>query len=172
MAEQGEIIDKHQLYLGSLGSKEREANVAILDVPDEGEALDGAVTDNDRIGKVWAEMDASCVVRTLRRLGRRDDTDRHCRPILLTLSDNTLRSGLGWTLPRSLRNMVNRTKKIYVKKNVHPSVRREWQRLRNAETMEKDRPDNAGRVIPIDTRERELYGDNCVINRWKLHPFF
>ena len=171
LEKQDEIIAKHQLYMESLDRREREANVIILGVPDEGEALEGAVTDNDKIGKVWAAIDAGHVNGTLRRLGRYDATNHRCRPILLTLSDKTSRSGL-LDLARKLKECGEPYKKIYVKKDVHPSVRREWQRLRDAERMEKDRPENAGCVIRLDTRERKLYKGNCVIDSWKPQPFF
>lgn len=49
MEQQNEIIAKHQLYLESLERKGREANIVILGVPDEDEALDCAVTDDKRL---------------------------------------------------------------------------------------------------------------------------
>ena len=61
--------------------------------------------------------------------------------------------------------------KVYIKKDVHPSVRNEWTRLRKAETAEKERPENAGCSIHFDARERKLYRDGVVIDSWNPHPF-
>ena len=60
---------------------------------------------------------------------------------------------------------------IYVKKDVHPSVRNEWKRLRDAEATEKAKPENTGCVIRLDTKERKLYRDGVVIDSWRPAPF-
>lgn len=52
------------------------------------------------------------------------------------------------------------------KKDVHPGVRKEWKRLREAEEREKERPENVGCVIRLDTRQRKLYRDNNVMDCW------
>ncbi len=61
--------------------------------------------------------------------------------------------------------------KIYIMKDVHPSIRAEWRRLREAERKEKERPENAGCVIRLDARERKLYRDGVVIDAWNLQFF-
>ena len=61
--------------------------------------------------------------------------------------------------------------KIYMKKDVHPSVRNEWKRLRDVEKREKEKPEIAGCNILLDTKERKLYRDGIVIDCWNPHPF-
>ena len=61
--------------------------------------------------------------------------------------------------------------KIYIKKDVHPSVREEWKRLREVVQREKDRPDNTNSVINFDVRERKVYKDNVVIDQWSMLSF-
>lgn len=170
--KQAEIISKQQLYLESLDRKEREANLVILGVPDEYESLDGAVTDEDKLKKIWAKVGVDNVVGTHRRLGRSDGdgTARRCRPILLTLRDKTVRGHI-LDYAKNLKTSGDTFKRIYVKKDVHPAVRREWQRLRDAEKVEKERPENAGCVIYLNTRERKLYRDGCVIDSWSPQVF-
>ena len=56
--------------------------------------------------------------------------------------------------------------RIYIKKDVHPSIRLEWRRLREVEKKEKERPENSGCVIRLDTQERKLYRDGVVIDQW------
>ena len=173
LEKQDEVIAKHQMYLESLDRKEREANLVILAVPDENEALDHAVTDEDKFGKVWAAMGAGTLHGSHRRLGRLTENGaaRRARPILVTLRDKTLRSNI-LDHARSLKNQNEPYKKTYVKKDVHPTVRKEWQRLREVERKEKERPENVGCMICLDTRERKLYRDGCVIDSWKPQPFF
>ena len=61
--------------------------------------------------------------------------------------------------------------KIFIKKDTHPSIRAEWKRLRDAEKTEKERPENVGCNIHLNTRERHLYKDGEVIDRWNLMGF-
>lgn len=56
----------------------------------------------------------------------------------MTLQDKTLRSNI-LDHAKNLKNLNDPYKKIYVKKDVHPTVRKEWQRLREAEKKEKER---------------------------------
>ena len=53
-----------------------------------------------------------------------------------------------------------------MKKDVHPGVRTEWQRLREAEMKEKDRPENVGYDIHFDARQRKLFRNGEVIDSW------
>ena len=169
MDKQSDIIAKQQLYLESLDRKEREANLVILGVPDEHESLDGAVSDEDKLQRIWSKVGVRNVVGTHRRLGKRTDTTdtsaRRCRPILLTLQDKMLRGNI-LDQAKNLKTSGDVYKKIYVKKDIHPAVRKEWQRLRDVERTEKERPDNEGCVIRLDTRERKLYRDGQVIDSW------
>ena len=60
---------------------------------------------------------------------------------------------------------------IYIKKDIHPSIRMEWRRLREVEQNEKERPENSGCVIRLDTRERKVYRNNVIIDSWQPIPF-
>ena len=61
--------------------------------------------------------------------------------------------------------------RIFVKKDLHPSIRKEWKRLHDAERAEKERPEKDGCVIRLDFRERKLYRNETVIDSWNLQCF-
>ena len=61
--------------------------------------------------------------------------------------------------------------KIFIKKNVHPSIKNEWKRLRDAEKIERERPENVGCVIRLEIRERKLFKDGVIINSWSQLSF-
>lgn len=61
--------------------------------------------------------------------------------------------------------------RIYIKRDVHPSVRAEWKRLRDAERKETERSENAGCVVRLDTKERKLWRDGVVIDTWNQQFF-
>ena len=63
--------------------------------------------------------------------------------------------------------MYDDFKKIYVKKDTHPGVRKEWKRLYDAMAQEQRKPENAGANIQLDKKERVLRRDGRVIDKWK-----
>ncbi len=174
--KQAEIIAKQQQYLEYVDRKEREGNVVILGVPDEHESLEGAVTDEQKLDKIWTAMGVGGVVGVHRRLrgGARQDgaagAQPRQRPILLTLADKNQRAALLDNASR-LKTCGDNFSRIYVKKDVHPSVRKEWRRLRDVEAAEKAKPENVGCVIRLDTRERKVYKDDTVIDAWNAQFF-
>ncbi|MPC55317.1 hypothetical protein E2C01_049249 [Portunus trituberculatus] len=72
------------------------------------------------------------------RLGREanNEGNRRPRPILFILNDKDLRSRI---LEHSnhLKTAGDHVKTICIKKDVHPGVRKEWQRLRDVEKADK-----------------------------------
>lgn len=98
----------------------------------------------------------------LRRDTNEDGTPKR-RPILLVLADKNKRSGI-LEKSKQLKTAEDNYKKIFIKKDVHPCVRKEWKRLRDVEKAEKERPENVGCAINLDTRERKLYKDGVVID--------
>ena len=172
--KQAEILLKQQQFLETLDRKEREANIVILGVPDENEALDGAVTDEDQISKIWSKIGVDGVAGDHRRLGsgaRQGGASvlpPRRRPILLTLRDKNQRTSILSNASR-LKGTEDNYTKIYIKKDVHPSVRAEWRR--EAETREKGRAENVECTIRLDTRERKLYRDSVIIDSWNPQFF-
>ncbi len=108
-------------------------------------------------------------VKSHRRLGTRGDNHRR-RAILVTLDSKEARDKV-LNKASKLKQASGELKKIYIKKDVHPSIRAEWRRLREAERKEMERPENAGCVIRLDALERKLYRDGVVIDAWNLQFF-
>ena len=162
--KQADIISQQQRFLEMLDKKEREDNVVILGLPDEGEALEGAVTDVDKMQRVWEKIGVPRVQCQHRRLGTQGNNNRK-RPLLLTIRDKELRSRI-LSNAKNLKSAGESYSRIYVKKDVHPGVRKEWERLREAEKREKERPENVGYEVKLDTRERKLYRNGEVIDGW------
>ena len=92
------------------------------------------------------------------------------RPLLLTKRNKDTRLRI-LNNSKKLKTAGENYRGIFVKKDVHPSVRREWKRLREAEAKEKERPENVGCVIRLDTRQRKLYRDDVVIDCWNSQFF-
>lgn len=167
--KQAEIIAKQQRYLETIDRKERERNLVITGVPDEDEALEGATTERNKLNKIWTEVGSTDAVQSHRRLGTRGDNNKR-RAILVTVDSKEAKDRI-LTKASQLKQATREMNKIYIKKDVHPSIRKEWWRLRDAEKTEKERPENSGCVIRLDTRERKLYRDGVVIDAWSLQFF-
>ena len=167
--KQAEVIARQQSYLEALDRKERETKLVVLGVPDEGETLAGASRDEEKLKKVWEVLDEDVNIRSYQRLGRPGDGGRK-RPILVTVETRHIRDTI-LAKTRKLKDAGRPYERIFVKKDVHPSIRKEWKRLRDAEAAEKDRPENEGCVIRLDFREKKLYRDGEVIDRWNPTPF-
>ena len=118
-------------------------------------------------------MSASTEVRGARRLGgsasNADGTPRR-RAILVTVANRDERD-MVLGKAKTLKTSGDVYSKIYIKKDVHIIVRNEWKRLRDAEKTEKERPENVGCNIYLNTREHQLYKDGEVIDKWSVMGF-
>ena len=92
-------------------------------MPDEDEALDGAVT----------ELDSEAAKDMIH------------------------------TKANKLKQATGEFNQICIKKNVHPSVRGEWKRLREPERTEPAQPENAGCVIRLIRGRRNSTAGVCNI---------
>lgn len=167
--DQAQIIASQQRYLEILDRKERESNLILTGVPDENEALEDGTSDEVKLKKVWSKVGIAEEIMEHRRLGKRGDNNRR-RPILVTVTGRQVRDKILEKAKR-LKEAEGEYKRIYIKKDLHPSVRGEWRRLREAERTEQQRPENVGCTVRLDIRERKLYKDGVVIDAWKP-PFF
>ena len=167
--KQAEVISKQQQYLEAIDRKEREKNIVITGVPDENEALDGAISDGDKLNKIWSIVGVNEEIQSHRRLGAMGIDNRR-RPILLIVGNKEIRDRI-LEKARQLKQAGREYEKIFIKKDVHPSIRKEWKRLHDAERAEKGRPENAGCVVRLDTKERKLYRDGVVIDSWNQLSF-
>ena len=153
----------------ALDRRKRETRLVIHGVPVDGESLEGELLDQGKLPKVWSKIGNVPEVKSCRRLGRGEPGARK-RPILVTLTSREARDEV-LANSRRLKEAGSPYERVFVKKDVHPSVRNEWQRLRDLEAAEKGRPENVGCVVRLDIRERKVYRDNVVIDSWQPAPF-
>ena len=59
---------------------------------------------------------------------------------------------------------------MYVKKDVHPLVRKELNRLRDVTKREKERPENRGKQVRFDGKERKVYVGDVVVDSFQSVP--
>ena len=163
---------QHQLFLEQLDRQKRETNLVLFGIPDGQESFDGATTDDDKIKKVWTAVEADpdrITIRSHRRLGPVINANRP-RPLLVDVESKSIRDEM-LEKSKKLKELQENYKKIYIKKDSHPEVRKEWKRLRDAEEVEKNKPSNSGCTIRLDFKQRVLYKYDIAIDKWRPHPF-
>ena len=118
--KQNEVIAKQQQFLEQLDRKERECNLVILGVPEDNEALEGATTDEEKVKKVWEKAGIICDIKSTQRLGRPGGPRR--RPVLAVVESRANRD-TALEKAKTLKSSDGTYSRIYIKKDVHPSVR-------------------------------------------------
>ena len=73
---------------------------------------------------------------------------------------------------KKLKGMPAPYDKIYIKKDMHPAVRREFTRLREAEKKLREDPDTQGRDIEYDRDSRTLKVDGVIVDRFRSSFFY
>ena len=165
LSKQNDIIAKQQLYLERIDRKERECNLIILGVPENSEALCGATNDTDKLKKVWETAGITCNIKSFKRIG---NPDRR-RPLLVVVDSRNERD-IALEKAKGLKE-IEGFKRIFIKKDSHPSVRAEWTRLHEVVRLEKARAENTGCTISLDFKARKVYKDGNVIDQWNMQGF-
>lgn len=171
-----ETLSQHQRMLESIEAERRAANVIMTGVPEE--QLGDAITDFEKVKLVLSTIGQQAVeVKSVERLGSRQQRQDqrpppggsrrlYRRPIKVVLKDSGNRKDV-LDSARNLKTKGDAYKSIYIKKDVHPLVRKEFERLRDVAKRERDRPENEGKNVRYDYRERKVYVDDVVIDSFR-----
>ena len=99
----------------------------------------------------------------LKRLGKPNDANK--RPLHVRFQDKSTRqSVLGKA--KLLKTAEGAYKKVFIKKDIHPVVWKEMDRLRKQTHIEAAKPENAGTDIRYDHKRRAILRDGIVIDRF------
>ena len=167
-----EALMQHQRYLEYQEAEKRSCNVVFLGVPEndlfvsETNGTETTITEDEgKLTKLLQVMQRENVhIREFQRLGRADPGKN--RVILAKLRSKEDRDRL---LDNSakLKAAGGCFARIYVKKDVHPLVRKELERLRHVERREKEKPENQGLNVFYNAATREVIVDGVVIDSFK-----
>ena len=168
-----ETLSQHQRMLESIEAERRAANVTMTGVPEE--QLGGATTDIEKVKLVLSTIGQQAVeVRSVERLGSQQQERRqpsgssrpYRRPLKVVLKNADSRKDV-LDSARQLKTSDAIFRSIYVKKDMHPLIRKEFDRLRAVEKREKERPENRGKTVHYDYRERKVYVDDVVVDSFQ-----
>ena len=166
-----EAVAHHQKMLEILEADKRAGNLIITGLPED--RMEGADTDDEKVKKVMSSMELEDVgVKSVERLGvlrpaGKTPTGRpHQRAVKVVLKNQSDRQRV-LENAKKLKQAGDTMQRVYVKKDVHPLVRKELSRLREVEKRERDKPENQGRNVRYDYKERKVYVDNVVVDSYQ-----
>jgi hypothetical protein len=163
-----DIIINQQRFMEMIDSRERGKNVIITGVKENRDELGD--NDSEKVQSLFNKIGQVITPQALeiKRLGR--PNDRNKRPMLVCLPDKGMRKSI-LEKAKALHEEEEPYKRAYIKKDMHPAVRREFDRLNKVHKEEKDKPGNAGKNIVYDHKRREITCDGLVIDRFNLSFF-
>ena len=161
------VVVSQQRQLERLEAKERSCNLVVIGLPENGINMNEAKTDKEKLVKVFDKVcPGDEFTYTTKRLGD-PRQDNSARPVLVTLpTEYKRREVLQNAQTMSASESLNNLK---LKKDQHPAIRKEWRRMFDSETNEKQKPENVGSNIVFDKKMRVITRDGVVIDRFLPH---
>ena len=170
------VLAQQQRFCEGIDARFRETNVVIMGLPDTGKAFGGKTDDDEKVKLIFTAIGLGDIESEIMRLGAADPAK--CRPLLVKTASKQMRDSL-LEEAKKLKDKEDGVPlaqkvgydSVYVKKDIHPSVRREWKRLRDLVDTEKVKPVNQGCDIKLDPKTRTVTRNGVVIDRWHLLNF-
>ena len=159
-------VTYQQGMLESTDAKFRATHVIIYGVPEDEITLGD--NDRDRVLKVIEETKAlineSVGDIKVKRLGELSASQNYPRALHVTLKNHEQQLKI-LEKAKNLKDVPG-CAKVYIKKDLHPTVRHEQSRLRKREKEEKAKSENTGCTIRYDYKQRVLLRNNQIIDRF------
>lgn len=164
------VMSQQQKFLEAVDARERSRNIVITGLSEDSDEIGD--DDTAKVKKVIEATGYAEVINPeqwqIRRLGK--ETTRRNRPIHVMLNNQQQRNHI-LEKAKNLKNCEGLLARIFIKKDLHPAVRKEMARLREREREEKNKPENAGTNIRYDWKNRVLLRDNVVIDKYAVNFF-
>lgn len=168
---QNKILSAHQRFMEEIDREKRANDLIVLSLPESEE------DDKDKFATILRSIDIdpnNVNVSKLTRLGRRDDENStRNRPLKITLEHRSKRGEI-LKNAKKLKNLNdgNPLKKVFLKPDVHPEVRKEEKRLYEVFKAEKANKDNAGIDVLYDRKKRIVTRNGQEVDKFRLFSSF
>ncbi len=163
---QKRIITAQQKAWEDIDAMHRSNKLVIL-------GLNEDANEGDVIDEMFNILQVESGPYAKQRIGKEAAQGRK-RPILVTLENPLKRRDIlakSGELKKAGQRKVGDTEvdwsKVYIKKDQHPAVRREWKRLNEVCKAEQRKPENAGHTVRIDYKKRQVTRDGVAIESWR-----
>ena len=171
------IMNKQQSFLENLDAQMRMTNLIVLGLEEDENRM--GTSDEEKLNNIFTSIQIHDQLNfSFKRLGsKRNDvrfsqsmhntTQSFKRPILLTFNDPIERLEV-LDKAKQLKNLGEEYRKIFIKTDQHPSIRREHGRLRRVLQTEKNKPENQGTNITYNKQHRTIERNGQIIDRFRL----
>ena len=163
----------HQIYIEKMEHAKRSKNIFLTGIPESGQGDHDENHDRSKCEDIFSIVNASPEdIVNIKRLGRRsNETNAHRpRPILVEVGSQSIRDDICKN-SKELKVAGDAYKRVFLKKDMHPLVRKEFKRLQEVRRKEQDKPENIGRRITYDAKRRAVLCDDQIIDRFQPVPF-
>ena len=93
------------------------------------------------------------------------------RLLKVTLSDSNSRDEILRFAKQLTQSETEAFRRIYIKKDLNPFVRKELSRLQEVTKRERVKPENAGKHVLLDGRTKKVLVDRVEVDGFKKHLF-
>ena len=171
---QGKILSDHQKFMEGLDAEKRAKDIIVLGLKEE-EGQDDSekfLEIVDTVGVKRTDVEVSCVAR-LGKIDEEQIDEDKTRPLKVTLEERAMRD----MILRNSKNLkdlpeTSQFKRVFLKRDQHPEVRKEEKRLYEVFKAEKKKPENADLPVLFDRRNRVVTVNNEEVDRFKLFSSF
>lgn len=168
-----DVVNKQQGFLNSIDSERRSHNMIIKGLIED-DAIEhdeeAATSDDEKLAMMLTAigLDTSIIVNTA-RLGEKE-TGPGARPRLIKLVLKQANDRQKVMSKASKLKDILAFKSVYIEKDRPPAERREMGRIRKVFKEEKAKPENQGRNVVLDHKNRSVLVDDKVVD--KYNPSF
>ena len=180
--DQNKVLAAQQKFLETIDTDRRGQHLIVLGLAEnaapEGNDEDGDEYDKEQFNLILqtiAVAPNSVKVKCIERLGKLEEgvTNQRRRPIKVTFETRSMRDSV-------LRNASKLKdqgehdpfKRVFLKRDVHPDIRKEEKRLYDVFKAERDKPQNADFEVVFDRKKRVVTVNGEEIDRFKLFTSF
>ena len=169
------VVSGQQSFLERLDFERRKCNIIITGLKEEAplknDALEEAVDDHEKVDMILRELEKQHITPvSIERLGKAANIAEQVRPIKLVLARPDDRKEI--LDSTSKLNGKNAFKKIFIKKDTHPAIRKEYARLHKVEKEEREKPGNQGKRVWYDKSERSVKVNDVTVDKFGPIYFF
>ena len=162
---------QHQKYLESIEASKRASNLIITGLPEDEFTFNDETfrSDEGKVQLILNEIDQPTVgFEECIRLGKLPAT--HPRVLLVKLRNPQDRKSVLQNA-KQLKQKQSPLNKVYMKKDVHPGIRREYERLKKVEKEERNKPENQGKNVVYVKETRQITIDGQVVDSFHVQLF-
>lgn len=164
IAEQGKVLEMQQNFLEKLDYQGRARNLIITGVS-EIENLEDAGNDAEKVKVILEKTgNGNAEITEMTRIGAAAPNKTR-RPIKITLKSIDERNKI-LNDAKNINDAGENVKKIFIRRDVPPAVRKESKRIKEAEKRERDDPANEGKAVVYNRETKTLTVDGQIVDRF------